>query len=146
MTDVDTAAVPGTRPLFVATVRHDLASGIEHPAHAEGEPVGKGSGHAYGPVLAGSVRWALSERIGENVCAMNLFAVIETVDDVLVDVEGQGFARRDDPSSDRWEIAGALRVTSPDPRYAWLGDQLAAWDGEFHSSTGAATWRAYLRT
>lgn len=59
-------------PLLTMDVLHDRPAGLTLPPQAEGEPVGCGTGRAYGPALQGSVRWALSERLGENVCAMNM--------------------------------------------------------------------------
>ncbi len=128
-------------PLLEMRVRHDPESGLPLPPTAEGAPVGRGSGHVTGAVQ-GDLRWALAERVGDGVCAMNVFAVIDTADGATVEVEGQGFARLRSSDTQRWEVAGALRLTSNDSRYAWLGDQLFSWDGESDLSTGTATWHA----
>lgn len=134
-----------SRPLFTLTVRHDEAGGLESPAHAEGQPVGRGTGDAAGQVLSGPVRWTLSERVGEGLCAMDVFVVVDTEDGAAVHLEGQGFARLRDAQSARWEVAGAMHASSDDPRYAWLTDQLLGWDGDADLARGEATWRAWLR-
>lgn len=136
-----TAELPSRRatPVLQMTVRHDPESGFPLPPDAEGEPVGLGSGHVTGAV-EGDLRWALAERVGDGLCAMNLFAVIDTDDGARVDLEGQGFARLADPTAQRWEVAGALHLSSGDHRYSWLADDLLVWQGEADLAAGTATW------
>ncbi len=125
--------------LLELRVHHDSDDGLDLPPHAEGEPVGQGTGQATGSI-EGRLRWALAERVGDGLCAMNLFAAIDTSDGATVELEGQGFARLRDPAAQRWDVAGALHLTSEDPRYSWLGEELFGWDGEADLSTGTAAW------
>lgn len=128
-------------PVLELTATHDAESGLSLPAEAEGEPVGRGSGRVTG-AIEGDLRWALAERVGDGLCAMNLFAVIDTVDSATIELEGQGFARLADAAAQRWDVAGALHLSSADDRYSWLAEDLLLWDGEADLSTGTATWYA----
>lgn len=142
--DVPAAADRTPRPLLTLALTHDPAAGLEARDDAEGEPVGSGSGVVSGDVVTGTVRWTLSEGVGPDACTMDLLAVVDTTDGAVVVARGQGLSRRTEPGSARWDVAGALRLTSDDPRYDWLGQELAWWDGVSDLSTGTALWRAWL--
>lgn len=138
-------SAPQSQLLLEMVLHHDGSADAPPPDTAEGEPVGRGSGTVSGPLGSGGLRWTLNERTGADICAMDTFVTITTDDDKTVRAEGQGFAQRRQPESSSWQVAGAMALDSDDAALAWLGDQLAWWEGSADLSSGMATWRLWLR-
>lgn len=120
-------------------------SPVVAPEGRHGELVGSGDGKVHGSAVRGKIKWSNFETVGERLCGMYPAGVIETDDGATIRFEANGYALRKGPpdSSRSWKVAGAMRFDTHDRQYAWLGEQLGIWEGEFDESTGEANWRIY---
>jgi hypothetical protein len=118
---------------------------VVRPEGREGELVGSGDGTVQGPEIRGTIRWSNFETPGERLCGMYPAGMIETDDGGSLRFDARGFALRRDGAgtSARWKVAGAMRLETDDPRYAWISDGLTLWEGEFDGEVGRAAWRVY---
>jgi hypothetical protein len=94
---------------------------VVRPEGREGELVGSGDGTVQGPEIRGTIRWSNFETPGERLCGMYPAGMIETEDGGSLRFDAKGFALRRDGAgtSARWKVAGAMRLETDDPRYAW---------------------------
>lgn len=153
-------------PLLVAQLQYqtDMAP-VVPPERRDGELLGTGDGTVEGPKVRGTIRWSFFEREcpfdpgfldgppvqlpeGDYLCETNPGGVIETDDGASIQFDAKGFARRR-PSEEGqgvWSVASTVRFATSDPRYLWLNELLASYEGEFYEETGTATWRFYAPT
>ena len=107
--------------------------------------VGGGDGTLAGPRVRGTVRWSNYETTGEDqVCVLQVPAVIQTHDGAEIGFEGREFAMPLSDGCHQWRVAGVLRFKTDDSRYVWLNEAFALTSGTFDYEAGMARWTAFV--
>ncbi len=129
--------------LFEATLKYTGNVDISPDSPKEGDLTGSGEGTVRGRVN-GTLRWTLYENSTPKACTMQLPGEIRTEDGATIGFQGQGHALVPDKKAPSlWKVGGAFRFQTEAPRYAWLNNTLALWDGDFDVNTGEAHYRFY---
>ncbi len=150
--------------LFDAELQYQLGMETVLPAESwEGDLIGSGEGRVTGARIRGTIRWSMYAAScpyradgrqypstgrtdeGDHLCRATPRGFIKTDDGATIWFDAHGFGLRRENANPQWSLTASLRFRTSDPRYLWLNETLAVWEGSFDEKAKRARYHAYYR-
>ncbi len=152
------------RHLFDAELQYQLGMETVLPAESwEGDLIGSGEGRVTGARIRGTIRWSMYAAScpyradgrqypsagrtdeGDHLCRATPRGFIKTDDGATIWFDAHGFGLRRENANPQWSLTASLRFRTSNPRYLWLNETLAVWEGSFDEKAKRARYHAYYR-
>ena len=150
--------------LFDAELQYQLGMETVLPAESwEGDLIGSGEGRVTGARIRGTIRWSMYAAScpyradgrqypstgrtdeGDHLCRATPRGFIKTDDGATIWFDAHGFGLRRENANPQWSLTASLRFRTSNPRYLWLNETLAVWEGSFDEKAKRARYHAYYR-